>query len=249
MQLSWPRGRLRRGGEQGRLGQPAQASVEAGTHDVSVPRGRDHSATAEDRDGLPGGRRRRPPAREVGPAGVRCATTHSTHDSRCGWPRVCSWVWRTPTNSSAARLTDEQAEQFYRSAWTLGTTLQVIEEQWPPTRDRLRRLLDHCVPQRRHRRHRARLPTRPGRVQDDQSAFWGCRFRPLVKFLTAGFLAPVFRDALGLRMGPDPAIGRSRCCSSSVAFANRFLPVFIRQGGSYLLLVDVRRRRRPPTSG
>ena len=29
-----------------------------------------------------------------------------------------------------------------------------------------------------------------------------------------------------------------------VAFVNRFLPVFIRQGGSYLLLADVRRRVR-----
>jgi hypothetical protein len=29
-----------------------------------------------------------------------------------------------------------------------------------------------------------------------------------------------------------------------VAFVNRFLPKFVRQGGSYLLLADVRRRIR-----
>jgi hypothetical protein len=29
-----------------------------------------------------------------------------------------------------------------------------------------------------------------------------------------------------------------------VAFVNRFLPVFIRQGGSFVLLTDVRRRVR-----
>ena len=29
-----------------------------------------------------------------------------------------------------------------------------------------------------------------------------------------------------------------------VAFVNRFLPVFVRQGGSYVLLADVRRRVR-----
>jgi uncharacterized protein (DUF2236 family) len=29
-------------------------------------------------------------------------------------------------------MTPEQAEQFYRSAWPLGTTLQVTEDQWPP---------------------------------------------------------------------------------------------------------------------
>lgn len=32
------------------------------------------------------------------------------------------------------QMTDTQAEQFYRSAATLGTTLQVQEQQWPPTR-------------------------------------------------------------------------------------------------------------------
>lgn len=31
-------------------------------------------------------------------------------------------------------MTPAQSEQFYRSAWTLGTTLQVGDEQWPPTR-------------------------------------------------------------------------------------------------------------------
>ena len=66
-------------------------------------------------------------------------------------------------------------------------------------------------------------------------------FRPLLKFLTAGFLAPVFRDALGVTWGPR----RQWLFESlflAVAFANRFLPAFVRQGGSYVLLADVRRR-------
>ena len=33
-----------------------------------------------------------------------------------------------------------------------------------------------------------------------------------------------------------------------VAFVNRFLPVFIRQGGSYIVLADVRRRVRAHSS-
>ena len=68
-------------------------------------------------------------------------------------------------------------------------------------------------------------------------------FRPLLKFLTVGFLAPVFREALGVRWGP----GRQRLFERlfrCVAFVNRFLPGFIRQGGSYVLLADVRRRAR-----
>lgn len=72
-------------------------------------------------------------------------------------------------------------------------------------------------------------------------------FRPLLKFLTAGFLAPAFRDALGI----DWSAARQRRFERLfllVAFVNRFLPGFIRQGGSYVLLADVRRRvrRRKP---
>jgi uncharacterized protein (DUF2236 family) len=68
-------------------------------------------------------------------------------------------------------------------------------------------------------------------------------FRPLLKFLTAGFLAPVFREALGVGWGPT----RQRLFEALflvVAFVNRFIPVFLRQGGSYVLLADVRRRVR-----
>jgi uncharacterized protein (DUF2236 family) len=72
----------------------------------------------------------------------------------------------------------------------------------------------------------------------------GLPFRPLMKFLTTGFLAPVFRDALGIGWG-----GARQYCFERlflfVAFANGFLPGFIRQGsGSRLLLADVRRRVR-----
>jgi uncharacterized protein (DUF2236 family) len=68
-------------------------------------------------------------------------------------------------------------------------------------------------------------------------------FRPLLQFLTAGFLAPIFREALGIQWGA----GRQRLFDQLflfVAFVNRFLPGFIRQGGSHLLLADVRRRVR-----
>jgi len=97
-------------------------------------------------------------------------------------------------------LTDEQAEQFYRSAWTLGTTLQVSEEQWPPTRTDF----DHywttaC-------RNVAIGDTVRDYLRDLVglkmiNPVLGLQFRSLVKFLTAGFLAPVFRDADGLGWG------------------------------------------------
>ena len=65
---------------------------------------------------------------------ARCSTTHLTASCRCGWP-ACLFVGLEDTYQLLrGEMTAEQAEQFYRSAWTLGTTLQVTEDQWPPTR-------------------------------------------------------------------------------------------------------------------
>jgi uncharacterized protein (DUF2236 family) len=74
------------------------------------------------------------------------------------------------------------------------------------------------------------------------TATYRCGWR-LLKFLTAGFLAPVFRDALGLAWGAGRQLLFERLFLF-VAFVNRFLPGFIRQGGSYVLLADVRMRAR-----
>lgn len=139
-------------------------------------------------------------------------------------------------------MTPAQSEQFYRSAWTLGTTLQVGDEQWPPTRaafddywaracqrvaldQEVRGYLLHMVDLRMINPV-LRLP-----------------FRPLLRFLTAGFLAPVFRDAVGLRWSPRRQ-SLFEAFFLVVAFVNRFLPPLVRQGGSYVLLADVRRRVR-----
>jgi uncharacterized protein (DUF2236 family) len=71
----------------------------------------------------------------------------------------------------------------------------------------------------------------------------GLPFRPLLKFLTVGFLAPVFRDALGVTWSRGKQ-RRFEWLFLFVAFVNRFLPVFLRQGGSHIVLADVRRRAR-----
>ncbi|WP_102143569.1 oxygenase MpaB family protein [Mycobacterium hubeiense] len=159
------------------------------------------------------------------------------------WVAACLFVGLEDTYQLLrGAMTAEQAEQFYRSAWPLGTTLQVTEDQWPPTRadfdaywttacqrvtidDTVRRYLLDLV-NLKMINPLLRLP-----------------FRPLLKFLTAGFLAPVFRDAMGMSWGS----GQQRLFEwlfLLVAFVNRFLPPFIRQGGSYILLADVRRRVR-----
>lgn len=159
------------------------------------------------------------------------------------WVAACLFVGLEDTYQLLrGEMTAEQAEQFYRSAWSLGTTLQVSEDQWPPTRAAfddywntacLRVALDDVV----------------GRYLLDLidlkmiNPLLRLPFRPPLRFLTAGFLAPVFRDALGVSWTAAQQRHFERLFLL-VAFVNRFLPSFVRQGGSHLLLADVRRRVR-----
>lgn len=159
------------------------------------------------------------------------------------WVAACLFVGLEDTYQLLrGEMTPGQAEQFYRSAWPLGTTLQVTDDQWPATRvefdaywdaacgrvavdDTVRAYLTDLIDL-----EMVRAPLR-----------WPSR--RLLRFLTTGFLAPVFRDALGLTWS-DARQRRFERLFLVVAFVNRFLPDFIRQGGSHLLLADVRRRVR-----
>ena len=143
-------------------------------------------------------------------------------------------------------MTAEQAEQFYRSAWPLGTTLQVTDDQWPATRAEFDAYWDGACqhvfidePVRQYLLELIDLRM--------INPVLGLPFRPLLKFLTIGFLAPVFREALGVRWSNGKQ-RRFEWLFLLVAFVNRFLPVFIRQGGSYVVLADVRRRIRAHSS-
>ena len=159
------------------------------------------------------------------------------------WVAACLFVGLDDTYQLLrGEMTTEQAEQFYRSARTLGTTLQVTEEQWPSTRAQFDAYwIDACGRITIDDRVRAYLTDLVNlRMINPVLAL---PFRPLLKFLTAGFLAPVFRDAMGLQWSGFKQ-RRFERLFRLVAFVNRFLPVFIRQGSSYVLLADVRRRVR-----
>ncbi len=159
------------------------------------------------------------------------------------WVAACLFIGLEDTYQLLrGAMTTGQAEQFYRSAWTLGTTLQVTEDQWPPTRAEFDSYWN----------------TACERVVIDQTIrgylldlvnlrminpFLRLPFRPLLKFLTVGFLAPVFRQELGVQWTTGQQ-RRFEWLFLFVAFVNRFLPGFVRQGGSYILLADVRRRAR-----
>jgi uncharacterized protein (DUF2236 family) len=159
------------------------------------------------------------------------------------WVAACLFVGLEDTYQLLrGEMTPEQSEQFYRSAWTLGTTLQVTEDQWPPSRsefdeywntacarvavdDTVRAYLEDLID--------LQMIRAPLRVTS----------RRLLRFLTIGFLAPVFRDAMAVRWSDAEQRWFERLFRT-VAFVNRFLPPFIRQGGSLVLLADVRRRIR-----
>ena len=159
------------------------------------------------------------------------------------WVAACLFVGFEATFQLLhGAMTEEQAEQFYRSAQPLGTTLQVTADQWPKTRadfdvywntacqrvaidDHIREYLMQMV--------------------DLKIVRWPLRvtFGPLLKFLTIGSLAPVFRDAMGLSFSAADQ-RRFENLFVFVSFVNRFLPRFIRHGGSLVMMGDLRRRIR-----
>ena len=163
------------------------------------------------------------------------------------WVAACLFVGLEDTYKLLrGEMTPEQSEQFYRSSWTLGTTLQVTEDQWPATRAEFDTYWDDActhvaidAPVREYLSDLINLRM--------INPVLGLPFRPLLKFLTIGFLAPVFRDALGVRWSRGKQ-RRFEWLFLLVAFTNRFLPVFVRQGGSYIVLADVRRRVRAHSS-
>jgi uncharacterized protein (DUF2236 family) len=113
------------------------------------------------------------------------------------WLAACLFIGLEDTYQLLrGEMTAQQAEQFYRSAWTLGTTLQVTEDQWPPTHadfdiywnDACRRVaIDDQV--------RAYLQDLLNLQMINPVL--ALPFRPLLKFLTVRFLAPVFRESHG----------------------------------------------------
>jgi uncharacterized protein (DUF2236 family) len=159
------------------------------------------------------------------------------------WVAACLFVGLEDTYYLLrGRLTDELAEQFYGSASTLGTTLQVSESQWPVTRADFDRYWNEAC-------QRVVVDDVVRSYLQDLidlrmvSALLRSAFGPLLRFLTVGFLAPVFRETPQVEWTPGQQ-RRFEYLFLLVAFVNRFLPRFIRQGGSYLLLADVRRRIR-----
>lgn len=159
------------------------------------------------------------------------------------WVAACLFIGFEDTYQLLhGKMSDEQAESFYRSSSTLGTTLQVTEEMWPATRAEFdvywnsacqRVSVDDTV--------RAYLMD----LLNLRMIPWIIRapFKNLLQFLTIGFLAPVFREQLGVDWTENDR-RRFEHLFVFVSFVNRFLPRFVRHGGTYVLMRDLRRRIR-----
>lgn len=138
------------------------------------------------------------------------------------------------------KLDDEELEEFYRTGSTLGTTLQVTEDMWPPTRadfDRYWNLA--CERVVFDETTRAYLMD----LVNLKMINWPLRlmFRNLLRFLTIGSLPPLFRDELRLEWS-EADRRRYEHLFVFVSFVNRFIPRFLRHGGSEALLADMRWR-------
>ncbi|WP_067691628.1 oxygenase MpaB family protein [Nocardia jejuensis] len=159
------------------------------------------------------------------------------------WVAACLFIGFEDTYQLLnGKMNPEQAEAFYRSSSTLGTTLQVREDMWPATRVEFDEYWNDAC---------ARLA-----VDEDVRAYlddllhlrmihWYLRviFGGLLRFLTAGYLPPYFRERMGVEWSAADQ-RRFEHLFVFVAFVNRFFPRFLRAGGSATLMKDVRRRIR-----
>ncbi|MGV0836560.1 oxygenase MpaB family protein [Mycolicibacterium thermoresistibile] len=160
------------------------------------------------------------------------------------WVAACLFIFYEDTHQLLhGAMTPEQAENFYQSAMPIGTTLQVLEDQWPATRadfdvywntacERLQ--MDDFV--------REYLMT----LVDLRmiNPIFRITLAPLLRFLTIGFLAPVFREKMGFEWSDDDR-RRFEHLFLFVSFFNRFfVPKFIRNMNYSLLMGDLRHRIR-----
>ena len=159
------------------------------------------------------------------------------------WVAACLFVFYEDTYQLLhGRMTEEQAENFYRHAWPIGTTLQVTDDQWPPTRAAFDDYWNESC-----QRLQMDGPVRDYlmRLVDLKMVNPLLRvfFAPLLRFLTIGFLAPAFRETLGVTWS-DAEQRQFENLFLFVSFVNRFLPKFIRTFNYSVMMSDLRRRIR-----
>ena len=178
---------------------------------------------------------------------------HSTPDSPVKYsaldPRLQMWVaaclyigFEDVFEWLHGRMTDADREAFYRSAPTLGTTLQVRPEQWPATRAEFEEYWREGMsrirfdePVREHLVGLSELRMLP----QPATALFG----RASKWVTTGFLHREFRDALGLPWSPRDQRRFERFLAVTAA-VNGVLPQAVRTVTYRVLLLDLKWRLR-----
>ncbi|WLP88815.1 oxygenase MpaB family protein [Gordonia sp. NB41Y] len=157
------------------------------------------------------------------------------------WVAACLFIGIEDSHQLLHGVMDEEeAEEFYQSSKTLGTTLQVPDDMWPPSRKEF----DHYW----------NVASQRIVIDDTTCEFLNdlvdlkminplirLPFVNLLRFLTIGFLPPLFRDQLGLEWTTDDR-RRFEHLFTFVSIVNKFLPKSIRFGGSRWLMRDLRHR-------
>ncbi|WP_409370653.1 oxygenase MpaB family protein [Mycolicibacter longobardus] len=159
------------------------------------------------------------------------------------WVAACLFVFYEDTYQLLrGKMTAEQAEKFYHQAWTLGTTLQVTEDQWPPTRAEFDTYwAQTCQTLEMDDAVRGYLM----RLIDLKmiNPVLGLPAAPLLRFLTIGFLAPRFRELLGVEWSATDQ-RRFENLFLFVSLVNRFIPRFIRTINYTVAMAELRHRIR-----
>lgn len=139
-------------------------------------------------------------------------------------------------------MTDEDADAFYLQAARLGTTLQVEPDMWPPDREAFERYWEASLakvsidaPVREYLDDLVALRHLPVPLQVVAGG--------LSRFVTTGFLPPLFREQMHYRWSPRDQARFDRLIGA-LAFLNGLLPAPLRRFPLNYFLWDMRVRAR-----
>ncbi|MGH3726784.1 MAG: oxygenase MpaB family protein [Mycobacterium sp.] len=158
------------------------------------------------------------------------------------WVAACLYQYYVQAHESLhGPLDDETADEIYRDAARIGTTLQVRPEAWPPDRDAFndywKRSLDELridAPVREHLLGVASMKMLP----------WPLRMAGRFNlFATKGFLPPQFRELLHLAWS-DRDQRRFDALLSALRVADRVIPAQVWVLSYAVLIWDMRLRER-----
>lgn len=159
------------------------------------------------------------------------------------WVAACLYIgFEDSYQLLNGKMSPEQAEAFYSTSSTLGTTLQVTEEMWPATRAEFDEYWNEAC------RQVVTDEKIRGFINDLlhlRMIHWYLRviFGGLLRFLTVGYLPPYFREQMQVQWSESDQ-RRFENLFLFVGFVNRFIPKFLRTMGTRSMMADVRRRLR-----